>query len=324
LLPVVDALATERQYLDHLLPVWRALDEHERGTFYISAKLEPVARARGLDARVLDTHRLKGRGLVLVASYGDEVRCDPRPVVLLEHGAGQHYSNGHSSYSGGRGRDKVKLFLCPNTEVAERNRAVYPNATIAIIGSPKLDGWSAASRTPHDPPTIAISFHWQCTVSPEARSAYPHYRESLPELASHYRVIGHGHPRIMPQLEPVYERAGIEAVWDFEEVLERADVYVIDNSSTGIEAMAAGIPVVWMNAPEYRKHITHGGRFWNWTLGIPTVDRPRELAEAIEAARAGGATRREQLVREIYTFTDGQSAKRAAEAIRALNKEGSC
>jgi len=279
------------------------------------------AARRGIKAQELSARRLKGRQLVLVASYGDEIRAERRPVVLLEHGAGQHYSNAHSSYAGGGGRESVELFLCPNEQVAERNRAVYPNAKIQVVGSPKLDRWMSAPRTLRSPPIVAISFHWQCTASHESQTAWPHYRDALGVLAQRHEVLGHGHPRTIKTLEPFYRRNGIEVVSDFEEILDRADVYVIDNSSTGIEAMAAGIPVVWMNSPAYRREVHHGGRFWTWTEGIPTVDGPDELPAAIDLALANDLEhqrRREALVQEVYTFTDGQSSKRAAEAIRQL------
>src|SRR5690242_18511280 len=107
---MIDAVASEIQYLHHLAPIWRALEESERGTFWVAEGLLDQARASGVEATPLGPKLPRG-GLVLVASYGDELRVAPRPVVLVEHGAGQHYSTGHPSYSGGRGHRNVKLFL---------------------------------------------------------------------------------------------------------------------------------------------------------------------------------------------------------------------
>lgn len=335
---VIDALATERHYMDHLAPIWRALGT-DAGFFWTTRNLLSYALLKhGIFASSLESDKVPGGGPVLVASWDRaEQRAvgEPtvlladgprgRPVVLLEHGAGQDYGDGHQSYAGGAGRQSVQLFLCPNESVAERNRKAYPEARAVVVGSPRLDRWVKYPRRPRETdPVVAISFHWDCVVAPETNTAWPHYRNGLAELASRYRLIGHGHPRIIDELAPFYGRLGIEVVRDFDVVLQHADVYVVDNSSSGIEAMAAGLALVWMNAPWYRRDIEHGGRFWKWTNGIPTVDGPEQLPGAIASALTDDpiqARWRQEIVQSVYEIRDGTSSQRAAAAIRLLLEE---
>lgn len=131
--------AGEGHFLDHLQEIWHALDPDERGTFTVHPSLVPRARAYGIEPS-----KRHGTGAVcVVASYGDERRVKDRPVVYLEHGAGQCYeatAPGHHSYSGGKDHDSVALFLCPNETVAQRWRARHPDARVEVIGAPpKLD-----------------------------------------------------------------------------------------------------------------------------------------------------------------------------------------
>src|SRR5690606_19702269 len=102
------------------------------------------------------------------------------------------------------------------------------------------------AREPHPTddgrPVIAISFHWNCAVSFETRPAWRHYRRALPHLARRFRILGHGHPRMLSRLRSSYERLGIEVVPDFDEVCRRADLYVCDGVSTLYEFASTGRP----------------------------------------------------------------------------------
>jgi hypothetical protein len=247
------------------------------------------------------------------------------PVVLCEHGAGQSYQGNHSSYAGGRGREQVVLFLCPNEAAAERNRHAYPGVPALAIGCPKLDAYHLSPAKPRGaPPVLALSFHWDCLVAPESRWAFPPYRNVLPGLASAYHVLGHGHPRVWPRLEEQYRNMRLEPVADFDEVMRRADLYICDNSSTLFEFASTGRPVVVLNAPYYRREVNHGLRFWEAaTVGIQ-CDDPHLLLQAVKQALADlpeQQAARQAAVSLAYAHTDGRAAERGAEAILGLLKD---
>lgn len=135
---ILDAYASAPHYAAHIEPVWAALPPEARGTFW-------TARARDRWGTPVPARWPLDR-LVLVASYVDARRARPRPVVYLEHGAGQTYpgdsrSAGHPSYSGGRELDHVVLFLCPSGVVADRWSARYPDVPAVVVGCPYLDRW---------------------------------------------------------------------------------------------------------------------------------------------------------------------------------------
>ena len=100
-------------------------------------------------------------------------------------------------------------------------------------------------------------------------------------------------------------------------MLDRADLLVGDNTSALYEFASTGRPVVVMNAPQYRRDVHHGLRFWDYPPGLQ-VDRPEQLADTIaralsdpEPARAVRAA----AVAETYAYTDGRAAERAVAAI---------
>jgi hypothetical protein len=265
---------------------------------------------------------------VIVASYRDERRIREttgRPIILVEHGAGQSYgSAGGGAHPGGPDRGDVVLFLCPNDSVAERNRRVYPNAEIAVVGSPKMDRWHGFKK-PSNPvanPVVALAWHWDCVIVPEARSAFRHYIPALPDLSAAYRgrLLGHAHPRFLGTIAPIYREHGIEVVAEFDEVLARADLLVFDNSSVGYEFASTGRPVVACNAPWYRREVWHGLRFWDPLPGLE-VDEPGELLSGIRTALEDPEPyprMRERASRTVYAARDGRASERAAEAILKL------
>jgi len=274
----------------------------------------------------------EGASAMLVCSYGDLSRAygvDPRRrFVFMEHGVGHGYS-GHPGYAGGKGkRAKVSLFLAPNEFVRARTERVLPGVKQVVIGTPKMDGWKDEDRRMKDEgassaqreKVVCISFHWNGEkIAPEAGNAFAHYKRALPELArcGEFKLIGHGHPRAMEYFAQIYEKMEIEVVRDFEAVMERADVYVNDISSTLYEFCVTGKPVVMLNAPWFRRNVTHGIRFWDYTdIGLQ-VDEPGQLKDVIlRTLECPGAMKEERgkMIRELYPFLGG-SAKRAAEAV---------
>jgi hypothetical protein len=325
------AWASEVQYLDHLAPVWRALDSAERGRFHVTARLAAHAAALGIPAHEISLGAPPRRqtGPVLVASWQDSRRVRPRPRVYLEHGSGQAYrgdarSAEHPSYSGSPGHEGTILFLCPREEVAARWRRRYPDVPAVAVGCPKLDtvrprhGGNAGAAVE---PIVAISFHADLAhVCPEARSTWQHHAAALPKLRDEFKLLGHAHPRLSGAMRRRYRELEIGYEPDFARVLGQAHVYAVDNSSTMFEAAAAGIPVVVLNAPWYRRHVYHGGRFWDYADLGPTADHSDELPDAVADAVADSPARaayRRQVAEAVYGSLDGQASRRAVEAIRA-------
>jgi hypothetical protein len=291
---LVDTLSSAPHYRSHSIPLWDALQVDMRGDRF---DLDTSGRSKRTD----------GSRAVLVASARDMGHAwmrGYRRIALMEHGAGQSYTGfDNSGYPGSPGRDFIGLFLSPNEGAAAKDRAAYPRARVEVIGDPVLDTlprglvdlWTGSAADvsdalerdlygTDDDPVVAISFHWNWTRLPELTSAAPHFLSALPELARRWKVIGHAHPRMIDQLEPIYERCGIEVVRSFEEVCRRASVYACDNSSSIFEFASTGRPVVLLNAPWFRRDVEHGLRFWAAAGVGRQVDRPEELAEVIECS----------------------------------------
>src|SRR5690348_16874088 len=230
----IDAFAGERQFLDHMAPVWRLLPPQHRGRLLTDVSLVAHAQSLGLEPEVIDAEALRrsspppkaigGDGpIAFVVSIGDTKvarRLGYRRFVFMEHGAGQAYigdrdavAQRHPSYSGGVDREDVELFLVPNEYSAGLWRRSYPAASVEVVGSPKLEDLYqlAAERVESDRPVVAISFHWPAFTCDEAGSALGHYLKALPALAAAYQVIGHAHPKAdwPDRVARHYRRAGI-------------------------------------------------------------------------------------------------------------------
>jgi len=331
----VELSARECHFLDHLLPVWRELPPDARGTVFVGSE-EVAARARALlEEPVVVGWPTRDRSLgpVLVAAWGD-LRVTARTrrrAILFEHGAGQHYGARHPSYVGGPGREKVALFVVPSRQAAARNRRYYPAAPVVAVGSPRVDELRKL-ESPSGSPTVAVSFHWRCPVAPETGTGLDDF---APELAatrarladSGVELIGHAHPRILDEARTVYRSAGIELVADFADVVRRAHVYAVDNSSTLFEFAALDRPVVVLNPRAYRRSVSFGLRFWSEAdVGIHAA--PGELADRLLDAledRPEVAASRKAAVARVYAVTDGTSSARAARAIvNLLDRRRGC
>lgn len=335
---MIDLVACEPQFLDHLAPVWHALPL--RGRFLVDAGLVDRAAGLGIDATPIDAEAVRGTSppplarpgegpTALVASIGDTKvarRLGYRRFAFIEHGAGQSYAGApgvnarNPSYPGGIDREDTGLFMVPNEYAAALWRRAYPQARVEVVGSPKLETLPRRRLDPIAPgTTVAVSFHWPAFVAPEAGTALGTYAPVLTDLAKRFHVIGHAHPKgdWPERMARIYRRAGIEFVRDFDEVCRRADLYVCDNSSTLFEFAATGRPVVVLNAPEFRRTVHHGGRFWDWaTVGLQ-VDRAADLADTIEAALTDPEpvrTERERVLDLVYAHRTG-AAERAAQAV---------
>ena len=285
---LIDAFAQVESHARHLRPVWEQLPSEVRDHWYTGAPGdEPIFG---------DNPTLIAAGSALDLTSTD------RPVCLIEHGAGQSYDSVDTSgYAGGRGRERVSLFLCPNERVAEENQARYPDAQVAVIGCPALDQhygtggnrgvvaqidalpehvrrWGGFGPSPHGPevevevdggPTVvAFAWHWDCNLCPETQPAFAYYRDRIPQIADTYKVLGSGHPRNRDLYQAEYDSMGIETCWDPDELIRCADLLVVDNSSLLYEAAACGVPILAVDAPGYRSEVDHGLRFWDRIPGL--------------------------------------------------------
>lgn len=339
----VSFLARRPQFAEHLAPVYLALPEEARGAFVVWGNDEAARRAHmamrdmGIPASHAPTEwDLPRMGAVVVASYRDmgAARGRQARIALMPHGIGQSYAGRpgggeHVGSPGGSDRDGVSLFLHPGPHPAARDRARYPMARVEQVGSPRLD---RLARKPRDhEPVIAVSTHWCATLppAPELHSALmpcPNHhpgtwhgiREAIAALTTRYRVIGHGHPRLIDRIAAeLWEPLGIEVARTFDEVCRRADLYVADNTSTIYEFAHTDRPVVLMDPPWYDRNVGHGLRFWTAShVGLHVTD-PRALTDVVAEALRGGASRRrdrEDALSMVYAYRD-HAAARAAVAL---------
>jgi len=332
-MPHADFWATEPHFIDHLAPLWHALDPERRGTFWTTPALVGHAATLGVEAKAADgiPRALRsGRWPIVTAAWGQAGKAlsTRRPVVLLNHGSGQTFTGvSHPSYSGGAPelRRRIALFLEPGPHAAEATLASIPEARVVQVGPAKLDTWHTSPPKPAgERPVAAISFHWRCKVVAEAGTAFDYYRSALADLAAGpWELLGHGHPTLWNEIRPIYEELGIEPVRRFDDVLARADLYIADGTSTLYEFASTGRPVLCLNTPAYRRDVHHGLRFWDAVPGLE-CDHPADLrSKVVEALEdpVEARVRRAHGVARAYVACDGQAAVRAAEAISVLIDE---
>lgn len=314
-------------FADHLAPIWLALPDEVKDGFY--ARGRAAARAKELGIEVDGVGQARQKELVLVASYEDHRRAGQAKTILLNHGAGQTYTGDpdaadHPSYSGGRDRSRVSLFLCPSERDAEVCRVAGGRAV--AVGSPRLDahhGLPVKQRS--DPPVVAISFHSDVHVCSETRSAFAHYQQAIIDVARDpncpFDLLGHGHPRWGEFMAKFWKRIGVPFARHFDEVLEKADLYACDNSSTLYEFASTNRPVLVLNAPWYRRNVEHGLRFWSGIPGVQ-ISRGTDFVQGVEWAMSDDPMvedARRDGVRAAYgDLCDGQATRRAVDAIVGL------
>lgn len=320
---MIDAAASHTHLVDHLAPIWCALPDDTRGTFWVATRpLAAHADRYGITTTVGYPHHTGPA--TIVANHHDYRQVHGRrPIIYLEHGAGQSYIEegaAHPSYSGGGDRDRVSLFLTPNATTALRERAAYPDATVAVVGSPRLDHLATLRADPPDEQRVAFAFHWDCSLLPETRETFTYWRRTLRALheEGHWQVAGHAHPRIAGNLARHFERWGIPFARQLDDVIPLVNILAVDNSSVMFEAAALDIPIVALNHPRYRRDVHHGLRFWDSVPG-PQADTPDDLPGALlEALHPAWAERRAEVTERIYPpHTRGHAARLAAEAVLA-------
>ena len=318
----LDFLARKTNYIDHLAPVWNQFPRERRGLFYTDKpNLAYAVQELGEEGlTIFDGKGIDGEFL-LTCGYGDLLpNGTPIKRITMEHGIGHAFTS--NAYPNGRGkRDGVSLALLPNEYTERLAWKARLHTPTAVIGTPKTD--EQANRYGvrlSDEPTLAIAFHWGGKDSdpPESGNALDHYKDILPELGKRYRVIGHGHPLAEAEFREVFAKAGIEYVGDFREVCRRADVYINDLSSTMYEFITTGKPVIVINAPQFRRDVQWGIRFWDYSdVGI-NVEQPDELFAAIDLTLAEYQTihiyQRMEAIQDLYPYF-GAATGRAIQVL---------
>lgn len=332
-------VASEEHFIDHLAPIWHATDQH--GEFWVLPDMVTYAQSLVPTATAAPAYLKAQRGdFIGVASEIDRKRAIGHSLIRFEHGCGLSYAGDvsvplgaprraveaiktHQSYPGGRGHLNVKAFLQPNRYAADRWRQAYPNAAVEVIGTPKLDRWHNAPPKPRSAkPVVAVSFHVDINVAPETQSAFMWFKAVLPTVAkrSDIQLVAHCHPRARASIVPFYQEHGITFVQTFAEVMERADVYAVDNSSTLFEFASLDRPVVVINAPVYRRDVHHGLRFWEHADVGVQCDSPADLNKSIDKALIDPpevAAARQSANDDCYPYR-GHAGERAAEVISSI------
>ena len=322
---MIHAYGSLSHYAAHLAPILRALPDRIRGRMWTPREGLPW----GTELPPMVEH--DPTAWFLVASLADMQRLHGHPLIYVEHGAGQTYvgHEQHGSYSGGDHRAfDVRLYLSPNETVADRWRA---NGSPAIaVGCPRLDQHAGVAiardsrvADPDHRPVVAFTWHWLCELVTETFTAWPAYERDHMDAVLTLRdagcqVIGHAHPRFQRVMAEWYTRNGIPFLRDLDDVLARADVLAADNTSALPEAAAVGMPVVWINAPQWRRNVQHGGRFWEWPTGQVQVDHSPDLAAAVLDALVDPPdvrAMREAMVARIYDRPVGTATPAAVAAV---------
>lgn len=313
---MIDAYCSQPHYAEHLQPVLDALPPSRRGLLHCHPADRNDRLLRGLDV-TFGYPSTRGTDPVIIAGYQDQ-NVVHRPVVLLSHGAGQTYRGVDlGSYDGGPGRECVRLHLCPNERSAQRNRDRYPNSTAVAVGCPKLDRYRQISPPPID--VLAVAFHWNCRVVPEAGWAWPTWADAIVKLAEIRPVVGHCHPRARRELLGWFNDAGIEYVSTVPELLARAQTLIVDNSSLAYEWAAVDRPVVFLDDASWSPDANHGLRFGDPLPG-PRAGAEGSLADLQAALARVGRYRQERLfvAQEVYGRLDGGASERAAVAVMEM------
>lgn len=320
-------------FADRLAPLWRALPEPYRGPYFARGR----ALQRSIDLGVEVRHgvpKQSDRELCIVCSHEDYRSVRPAQTIMVAHGVGQTYNGApgkglnHPSYSGGDKRERVVLNICAGEYDAQKCRDAGQKAV--AVGPFHLDRHYLLPPKPRsNPPVVCFSAHTDAHVVPETRWAWPHFQDEIVRLIREhpeYRYVGHCHPRMWSWFRTFWPRLKVPFLLSFDEVLEQADLYVTDNSSTLMEFASTGRPVLVLNAPWYRRDVRHGLRFWDAIPGMQ-VDEPEGLLEGIKLALDDSPelqAARRYAVQYVYSdadgnlINDGHGTKVAVRAIMDL------
>lgn len=305
---LVDVVASQRHFLDHMLATFYRLPVEMQGLVHpigeMSAQADRVLMvANGRDAQLMGrTHQL----------------------IYVEHGAGQTYTGAewiveHPSYSGHGGSKfrNVLGFIAPSQAVADR----WETAPAVAVGCPKLDVYRRLKVG--EPDSICFTFHFEGTMCPENGTAWWHYASSLKAITEHlqsmgFLVYGHSHPRWNGALDAPMTEAGMELLRTDGEVFRNAHMLIADNTSLIPEMASLGRRVALLNCPNYRRDVHHGGRFWEWTQCTLEFDDPSDILQLDLGSKWDSpsfARASKTLAKQVYAFNDSRCSQRAAAFI---------
>lgn len=315
----INAFASWRHFADHLLPIWRALPDELRGSFYAPRDVIAWHPKAGLVEGLP-----RDASPVLVAGFGDHHTVRPRRTILVNHGAGQTYganplAKGNEAFSGGPGRERVILHLEPGQMAARASQAA--GHRFAEVGMPFLDPWHHTRPIPQRA-LVAVALHHNGRGAPEQMPAWPHYAAAFALLADSVELVGHGHPRGWERVANQWARLGVTPEPDFARVLDRAALLVTDISSAGPMFASTRRPVVWLSAPWHLSAPASGGRFHAWTEAVEHagghVTDPDDLVDQVRRALAVPepiVAAQQPIIDDVFCATDGGAAERAVAAI---------
>lgn len=305
----IHAVTSLPHYREHVLSVWAHLPEGLKGD-----------DVHGRFARA--SKEWDPRDIVMVGGFYDIDRARGHRVIYVEHGAGQAYyqENGkrHPAYHGSEHPENVVAYISPRQEVADSwERPAF------AAGSPVCDPYPIG--TVNDQPVVAITFHWDCKLLPETRSALDHYVSHLGRVVHELRglgfnVVGHRHPRDN-RLPTLWKNLHVKQV-DVDFVRRCADILIADNTSLAYEMLYLMRGVVTINAPWYRRDVSHGLRFWDYPPGV-MVDDADELLAALSGLSPPPTMKHQGPAEYAYgkPYSDGNDGLRAAAWVTMIAGE---
>ncbi len=319
----IDCYTSWPHYAAHCLPVWRALPENARGTFYAPRH---VVAAYPNSELVEGIPPSSAPAPVLTAGWTDYHAVKPRPCFLVNHGAGQTYAQTKApeSFSGGPNRDRVLLHLEPGPLAARASDAA--GHRYAEVGMPLLDPWHHTRPIPQRG-LVAVALHHNGRGAPEQMPAFPFFQEAFAKLAGCVDLVGHGHPRGWERTANRWRKLGVPVEPDFATVLDKAALLITDISSAGPMFASTNRPVVWLSAPWHLTAPKSGGRFYDWVQAVEDagghVTDPEELCDVVRRHLARPqplVDAQRPIVEDCFAYTDGMAAQRAAsEIMRVLD-----
>lgn len=321
---MISFLATEKHYLEHLIPTYLALPVEYQGSFYVNTKqLCQLAFNSGVPSEnicyfdmkrknpsmlgdfeiILPLQLPSGPETIFVSAMKDADLIhilDPyKEVILCEHGSGQTFNTLHSSYAGGLGRGWLALCIVPGVVPYNKQIVNYPGVPCVMTGCPKLDALADYVKPDKilqmSNLVVGISNHFADGICSEAGSSFLYFWNQVADLVRSNpktRFIGHYHPRIVgieqeKWVELRKSCPNLQLTPEFNFVAREADLYIIDQSSTAFEFAALDKPVIFLNSPHFRKDVNHGMRFWEYAdMGVQ-CDITDSLAEKMVEALLG-------------------------------------
>lgn len=299
----IHALASLPHYMEHVRATWDHLPDGLKGEWI-------VGRPKGIP----------DDDIIMVAGFPDIARAEGRRVIYVEHGAGQSYvglTKGEGHYHGSEHPENVVGYVCPRQDVADS----WGRPALAV-GAPVCDPYPLV--TGNEKPVAAITFHWDCKLLPETRSALDHYVNDLGRIvrslrAQGFDVLGHHHPRDS-RLRRIWDGLQVTQA-NVRQVRSIADVLIADNTSLAYEMLYLRRHVVTLNAPWYRRDVHHGLRFWSHVPGVVVDDAGALLQQVDEGLLLGSRSTGPGTICE-YVYgkwcSDGSDGMRAAAGLTAL------